>query len=120
MTISLGKHKSTYIFLVLALLILLSNFALMNLETFKPITDVMALATVFDLTICLPLAFYFFVVRNRYSPVKVLPVIIVGIWLTYLIVPHESIQYFREMFYIIDVLETLLIAIELYLLFLVI
>lgn len=120
MTVSLVKSKSTYIFLVLALLILTSNLALMNLDSFKPITDVMALATVLDLTICLPLAFYIFIVRNRYSPVTVLPVVIVGFWVAYLIVPHESFQYFREMFYVIYGLEALFIAIELYVLFLLI
>ncbi|QOR67731.1 hypothetical protein IM538_06250 [Cytobacillus suaedae] len=118
MTVSLVKSKSTYIFLLVAVLILASNLSLMNLDSFKPITDAVALAIVFDLTICLPLAFYFFIVRNRFSPVTVLPVIILGFWLAYLIVPHESFQYFREMLYVIYGIEALFIAVELYILLL--
>ncbi len=118
MTVSLVRSKSTYIFLILVLLILASNLTLMNLDSVKPITEVMALATVVDLTICVPFAFYFFIVRNRLSPVTVLPVIIVGFWLAYLIVPHERFNYFREMLYVIYGLEALFVAIELYLLIL--
>jgi len=86
----------------------------MKLEVFQPVTDWMALATILDLTVCLPLAFYIFIVRNRYSPITVLPLVIGGFWFAYFIIPPDSFGYFTPLKYGIYVVETVFIIAELF------
>ncbi len=112
---SLKKNRSIYIFIILALLIISSNYTLMIIQPFEPVTDTLILASLFDLTIVLPLFFYLFVVRNRFSMITLLPVVIGGFWYAYFIVPHHDIAIFHYAKYGIFLIEGLFIAIELFL-----
>ncbi|THE10886.1 hypothetical protein E1I69_17250 [Bacillus timonensis] len=112
---SLKKNRSIYIFLILALLVLGSNYTIMVIQPFEPVTDTLILASLFDLTIVLPLFFYLFVVRNRLSTITLLPVVIAGFWFAYFIVPHHDLVIFDNAKYGIFALEGLFIAIELFL-----
>ncbi|WP_449539252.1 hypothetical protein [Ferdinandcohnia sp. Marseille-Q9671] len=109
------KKKSIYIFIFLALLILGSNYTVMIIKPFGPVTDTLILATLFDLTIVLPLFFYLFVVRNRFSLITLLPVIIAGFWFAYFIVPNHDLAIFHYAKYGIFLIEGIFIAIELFL-----
>ncbi|MFS0824408.1 hypothetical protein [Bacillus sp. 1P02SD] len=115
MAYSLKKNRSIYIFLILALLVLGSNYTIMVIQPFEPVTDTLILASLFDLTIVLPLFFYLFVVRSRLSTITLLPVVIAGFWFAYFIVPHHDIVIFEYVKYGIFALEGLFIAIELFL-----
>ncbi|MEH7222727.1 hypothetical protein V7112_02845 [Bacillus sp. JJ1566] len=110
---SFKKNRSIYLFVFLALLILSSNYTLMILQPLGPITEPLILASLFDLTIVLPLFFYLFVVRNRLSLVTLLPVIIGGFWFAYFIVPNRELAIFDYVKYGIYGLEGLFIVIEL-------
>ncbi|MEH7238337.1 hypothetical protein [Bacillus sp. JJ1562] len=110
------KNRSIYIFMILALLILGSNYTVMTIQPFEPVTDTLILATLFDLTIVLPLFFYLFVIRNRLSLITLLPVVIGGFWFAYFIVPHHNLVIFEYVKYGIFGLEGLFIGIELFLL----
>lgn len=112
---TLTRKRSINVFILLALLILSANISLMKLTAFKPITDTMALATILDLTVCLPLFFYLLVVKGKGSLLKVLPVIIAGFWVAYFIVPHDNMPYLKDLVKGIYVLEAAFIAIELFL-----
>ncbi|WP_099362520.1 hypothetical protein [Fredinandcohnia onubensis] len=112
---SLKKNGSIYIFIILALLIISSNYTVMVIQPFEPVTDTLILASLFDLTIVLPLFFYLFVVRNRFSMITLLPVVIGGFWFAYFIVPHHDIAIFNYLKYGIFLIEGLFIAIELFL-----
>ncbi len=112
---SLKKNRSIYLFAFLALLILGSNYTLMIIQPFGPITEPLILASLFDLTIVLPLFFYLFVVRNRLSLITLLPVIIGGFWFAYFIVPSHELAIFDYLKYGIFALEGLFIVIELFL-----
>ncbi|MCA1032022.1 hypothetical protein LCL95_13385 [Bacillus timonensis] len=109
---SLVRSRSTYYFAVIALLIISSNLLLMKLDKMGPVTNGLAMVTVIDLTVFLPFFFYLFIVRNRYSPISVLPVIFSGFWLAYFIVPHEHFAYFTHIKYGIYGLEALFVAAE--------
>lgn len=109
----LKKNRSIYIFVFLALLILGSNYTVMIIQPFEPVTDTLILASLFDLTIVLPLFFYLFVARNRLSMITLLPVVIAGFWFAYFIVPHHNLIIFDYVKYGIFALEGLFIAIEL-------
>lgn len=113
---SLKKNWSIYLFAILALLILSSNYTLMIIQPFGTITEPLILASLFDLTIVLPLSFYLFVVRNRLSLITLLPVIIGGFWFVYFIVPSHELAIFNYFKYTIFGLEGLFIVIELFLL----
>ncbi|MCC3355379.1 hypothetical protein [Bacillus sp. REN16] len=115
MAYSLKKNRSIYIFMVLALLILSSNYTVMIIQPFEPVTDTLILASLFDLTIVLPLFFYLFVVRNRLSLITLLPVVIGGFWFAYFIVPHHDLVIFDYVKYGIFGLEGLFIIVELFL-----
>ncbi|MCH1627153.1 hypothetical protein [Fredinandcohnia quinoae] len=106
-------NKSAYIFGLLAILILAGNYSVMSFEAFTPVTDMMILATILDLTIVLPILFYIFIVRNRFSLITILPVPIAGFWLAYFIVPHHELPIFDYVKYSIFALEGVFIAIEL-------
>ncbi|MEH7385576.1 hypothetical protein V7147_09230 [Bacillus sp. JJ1521] len=112
---SLKKNRSIYLFAIIALLILSSNYILMIIQPFGPITEPLILASLFDLTIVLPLFFYLFVVRNRLSIITLLPVIIGGFWFAYFIVPGHELAIFDYFKYGIFALEGLFIVIELFL-----
>lgn len=115
MVLSLKKNKSIYLFLIVALLILSSNYTIMVVQPFEPITDTLILASMFDLTIVLPLFFYLLVVRNRLSLITLLPVVIAGFWFSYFIVPHHNSDIFKYAKYGILLVEAVFIVIELYL-----
>ncbi|RFB18460.1 hypothetical protein DZB84_05995 [Bacillus sp. HNG] len=115
MAYSQKKNRSIYIFLILALLVLGSNYTVMVIQPFEPVTDTLILASLFDLTILLPLFFYLFVVRNRLSIITLLPVVIAGFWFAFFIVPHHDLVIFEYVKYGIFALEGLFIAIELFL-----
>lgn len=112
---SIKKNRSIYLFAILALLILCSNYTVMVIQPFEPVTDTLILASLFDLTIVLPLFFYLFVVRNRLSLITLLPVVIGGFWFAYFIVPHHDLLIFDYLKYGIYGLEGLFIVIELFL-----
>ncbi|WP_453990711.1 hypothetical protein [Bacillus nitroreducens] len=116
MSYSLKKNRSIYIFIIVALLILSSNYTLMVIQPFEPVTDTLILASLFDVTIVLPLFFYLFVVRNRLSLITLLPVFIGGFWFVYFIAPHRDVVIFDYVKYGIFGLEALFIGIELFLL----
>ncbi|MEH7381519.1 hypothetical protein V7138_13750 [Bacillus sp. JJ1533] len=115
MAYSRKKNRSIYIFITLALLVLSSNYTIMVIQPFEPVTDTLILASLFDLTIVLPLFFYLFVIRNRLSLITLLPVVIGGFWFAYIIVPHHDLVIFEYFKYGIFGLEGLFIAIELFL-----
>ncbi|WP_010283586.1 hypothetical protein [Bacillus timonensis] len=115
MAYSLKANRSIYIFVFLALLILASNYTVMVIQPFEPVSDTLILASLFDLTIVLPLFYYIFVVRNRLSMITLLPVIIGGFWFAYFIVPHHNLAIFDYAKYGIFLIEGLFIAIEIYL-----
>ncbi|MFS0862454.1 hypothetical protein [Fredinandcohnia sp. 179-A 10B2 NHS] len=108
-----SKSKTIIIFILIALAILSCNYIVMTTDIVGPIDDLMIIASLIDLTIVLPLFFYILVVRNRFSIITLLPVVIGGFWFSYFIVPHHELAVFSYVKYSIYALEAIFIAIEL-------
>jgi len=94
------------------LLFLLPNFLLMKLEVAGSVTPEMALGTVLDLVIILPIVCYFFVFKKRPSFFVLIPISIAGLLVTNWIVPNHADDYLQVINKTVIAIEAALISLE--------
>lgn len=88
--ISLSKNKWLW-FTVILSLVIGSNLLIYRLESIGPLPTGMALGSLFDFIITIPLLVYFFIIRKRYSLKYLLPVMLLGYGVGVLVIPHHLI-----------------------------
>lgn len=114
--ISLPKNKWFWFSLILALVIA-SNVLIYRLESLGPLPTGIALGSLFDFIITIPLLVYFFIIRKRYSLKYILPVMIAGYVAAVLIIPHGLLSAYSFVKYILLAGEAAFFLLELYVVF---
>jgi hypothetical protein len=116
LTIQVKNGKIIW-FCVLASLIIFSNYALYRFSAVQPLPEHIALASLFDLMLILPLTAYFFIFRKRYSFKYFGLVVLLGYGLSLLIIPDSLLAPYPFVPYMVGALEGVFLILELYLLF---
>ncbi|EDL66147.1 hypothetical protein [Bacillus sp. SG-1] len=107
-------NKKWLLFLSLTTLVLVCNFAFYRLEE---VPTGMAIASVIDLMIIIPLMAYFFIIRRNHSVKNLSLVIAAGYGAAWLIIPNDhlsSIPFFK---YLLIAAEGIFLLVELYIVF---
>ncbi len=95
------------------LLFVLPNFLLMKVELIGTVEPVMAIGTVLDLAILLPLVCYFFVLRRKPTFFIIIPLSLVGLLTANWFVPDYADQYLNMINKYVIIIEVSLILLEL-------
>jgi membrane protein YdbS with pleckstrin-like domain len=111
--ITFSKNKWLWFCVVLALVIC-SNLLIYRLESLGPLPTGIALGTLFDFIITIPVLVYFFIVRKRYSLKYILPVMIAGYGAAVLVIPHRLLSAYSFVKYILLAGEAAFFLLELY------
>ncbi len=114
--LSLSKNKWFWFSHILALVIS-SNFLIYRLESLGPLPKGIALGSLFDFVITIPLLVYLFIIRKRYSLKYILPVMIAGYGAAVLIIPHGLLSDYSFVKYILIAGECAFFLVELYVVF---
>ncbi|MBB6454175.1 hypothetical protein HNQ94_002626 [Salirhabdus euzebyi] len=99
--------------LVVIFIILVPNFLLMKLEILGFVTPLMAVGTVIDLTIILPLIVYFFILKRKPSFIIFVPVSFAGLFLANWFIPDYADQYLNHINKAVILAEVSIILLEL-------
>ncbi|MBV7505260.1 hypothetical protein KW850_08325 [Bacillus sp. sid0103] len=113
---SLSKNKYLWFSNILTLVVG-SNLLIYRLESLGPLPTGMALGTLFDCIITIPILVYFFILRKRYSLKYILPVMIAGYGAAVLIIPHGLLSAYSFVKYILFAGEGAFFLLELYVVF---
>ncbi|MEH7374305.1 hypothetical protein [Neobacillus drentensis] len=111
--ISLSKNKWIWFTVVLSFVIG-SNLLIYRLESLATLPTGIALGSLFDFILTIPLLVYFFILRKRYSLKYILPVMIAGYGAAVLIIPHGLLSAYSFVKYILLVGEAAFFLLELY------
>ena len=111
--ISLSKNKWLW-FTVILSLVIGSNLLIYRLESIGPLPTGMALGSLFDFIITIPLLVYFFIIRKRYSLKYLLPVMLLGYGVAVLVIPHHLMSAYSFVKYILLAGEAAFFLLELY------
>lgn len=115
---TLTKPKwGLYLFLVV--LILASNAALYRLPIMQPVPDGALIGSLLDFLVVIPLLTYFFILRKRYSLTYIGPVVLAGFLFAHFMLPEEQLAAHPLLPAAVLAFESIFIAAELFLLFLV-
>lgn len=110
---TLLKNKWLWFSFILTLVVC-SNFLIYRLESLGPPPIGMALGSLFDFIITIPLLVYFFIIRKRYSLKYILPVMIAGYGVAVLVIPHQLLSAYSFVKYILLAGEAAFFLLELY------
>lgn len=114
MTNSVVKKPRILLYVVLASLILLSNYILYRTSMFGPVPEGAVIGSLLDLLIILPLMTYFLIIRKRYS-LKYLGIFVFsGFAAAYFIVPQQHLSQYPFVPYLLMVSEGAFLLFELY------
>ncbi len=113
---SILKSRWTW-FMTIISLILLCNTLLYQIDTMKPLPQSIALYSLIDFLIVIPVVTYFFIIRKRYSLKYLLPVALAGYGAAWLIVPQGYLASYSFVKYIVFAGEAAFIGLELFILF---
>ncbi|MBP0726932.1 hypothetical protein J5Y03_17375 [Bacillus sp. RG28] len=111
--ISISRTKWMWFYLLLTLVVS-SNILIYQLTIMQPLPNQVALGTLFDFIITIPLLTYFFIIRKRYSWKYLLSIAFLGYGAAYLIIPHNMLTSFHNTSYIPVFFEGVFLFIELY------
>jgi len=111
--LSISRTKWIW-FCLLLTLVVSSNILIYQLNIMQPLPNQVALGTLFDFIITIPLLTYFFIFRKRYSWKYVMYAALLGYGAAYLIIPHKMLTSYHNTSYIPIFLEGSFIFIELY------
>jgi hypothetical protein len=101
-------------FLLSALLLIGACLAVVRSQAFAENPDVAAWGVTFDLTITLPLLYWFFVVRRgKASALTIVPVFLAGILLSSLLLPAAQQQFLRQLKWTVVPLVEVLVVVAL-------
>jgi len=114
MTNTVAKKSRLLLYVVLASLILSTNFMLYRTSMFGPVPEGAVIGSLLDLLIILPLLTYFMVIRKRYSLKYMGIVILVGFAAAYFIVPQQHLSDYPFLPYLLLVSEGAFLLFELY------
>ncbi|MDG4656326.1 hypothetical protein P6P90_03175 [Ectobacillus antri] len=116
MTSSLSIKKLCW-FAAFTVLIVSSNILVYQLEALQPVTPAVAVGSLLDFIVVIPLLTYFFVIRKRYS-LKYIPLVaIVGYGIAHLIIPAHHLTSYSFLRYILFAGEGAFLLVELYILY---
>ncbi|MFK9091476.1 hypothetical protein [Bacillus salipaludis] len=113
---TIPKKKWLWFGLLLSLVIG-SNVMVYRVEWEAPLPSGMALGSLFDFMITIPLLVYIFIIRKRYSLKYVLPVMIAGYGAAMLIIPQGYLAGYSFVKYILFAGEGAFLLIELYVIY---
>jgi hypothetical protein len=113
---SLPKNKWLWFSFIL-FLVIGSNILVYRLESLGPLPTGMALGSLFDFIITIPLLVYFFIIRKRYSLKYLRPVMLAGYGAAVLIIPHGVLSAYSFVKYILLTGEAAFFLLELYVVF---
>ncbi|MFJ7726097.1 hypothetical protein ACIQXV_08010 [Neobacillus sp. NPDC097160] len=111
--VTFSKNKWLWFGLLLSLVIC-SNVLVYRAEWAGPLPSGMALGSLFDFMITIPLLVYFFIIRKRFSLKYLLPVMIAGYGAAVLIIPQGYLSGYSFVKYILLAGEGAFFLIELY------
>ncbi|WP_026568284.1 hypothetical protein [Bacillus sp. UNC41MFS5] len=111
--ISLSKNKWLW-FTVILSLVIGSNLLIYRLESLGPLPTGMAIGSLLDFIITIPLLVYFFIIRKHYSLKYILPVMIAGYGVAVLVIPHHLLSSYSFVKYILLAVEAAFFLLELY------
>ncbi len=114
--LALSKNKWLW-FSVLLALVIGSNFLVYRIDSLGPLPPGMALGTLFDFIITIPLLVYLFIIRKRFSLKYLLPVMLAGYGVSTLIIPNGLLSAYSFVKYILFAGEAAFILVELYVVF---
>ena len=114
MTNSVLKKPRILLYVVLASLILSTNYILYRTTIFGPVPEGAVIGSLLDLLIILPLMTYFLVIRKRYSLKYMGIVIFAGFAAAYFIVPQQHLSNYSFLPYLLIVSEGAFLLFELY------
>ncbi|MEH7082242.1 hypothetical protein V7139_05850 [Neobacillus drentensis] len=106
--------KKWFSFSFILALVVSSNFLIYRLESIGPLPTGMALGSLFDFIITIPLLVYFFILRKRYSLKYLLPVMLLGYGVAVLVIPHHLLSAYSFVKYILLAGEAAFFLLELY------
>ncbi|WP_141433901.1 hypothetical protein [Bacillus sp. 03113] len=112
--LSLPKTKWLWFSFLLALVVS-SNVLIYRLDMMQPLPKEVALGTLFDFILVVPLITYFFIIRKRYSLKYLLPVVLAGYGCAWLIMPQGLLSSYSFVKYILFACEGAFLLIEFYL-----
>ncbi|KEK22915.1 hypothetical protein [Bacillus gaemokensis] len=111
------SRKKRNIWLGLTALILLSNYLVYALPIIPDVPKEVALGSLLDFIIVIPVTTYFLIIRKRYSLTYIFPVIIAGYITAKFVIPSDYLQSFSFVSYILVAGELAFVAIELFILY---
>ncbi|WP_121660990.1 hypothetical protein [Metabacillus litoralis] len=111
------SKKNLISFFILLSLIITTNTMLYRVEFVKPLPNEVALGSLFDFIIVVPLLTYFFIIRKRYSLKYLLPVALAGYGIAYLVVPNGLLSSYSFVKYLLFAGEAALLLLELYIVY---
>lgn len=104
-------------FIALLTLVIASNILLYRLEMVQPLPNEIALATLFDFMIIIPLITYFFIIKKRYPLKNILLVVFAGYGAALLVIPQGYLASYSFVRYLLFAGEGAFFLLELYILF---
>jgi hypothetical protein len=108
------KKPRILLYLILASLIMLSNYTIYRTSMFGPVPEGAVLGSLLDLLIILPLLTYFMIIRKRYS-LKFLGIVIFAAFAAaYFIVPQQHLSEYSFLPNLLIVSEGAFLLLELY------
>lgn len=114
--VALTKTKWLWFFSLLTLVVS-SNILLYQLEMMQPLSKEVALGSLIDFLIVIPLITYFFIIRKRYSLKYLLLVMLAGYGTALLIIPQGYLASYSFVKYILFAGEGALLLLEFYIVF---
>lgn len=114
--VALTKKKWVW-FVCLLTLVIASNILLYQLDMMQPLSKEVALGSLLDFLIVIPLITYFFIIRKRYSLKYLLLVMLAGYGTALLIIPQGYLASYSFVKYILFAGEGTLFLVELYIVF---
>ncbi|WP_226668049.1 hypothetical protein [Metabacillus litoralis] len=114
--LALQKKKWWLVVFVIALIVL-SNTLIYRLDFMQPLPNEIALGSLIDLMIVIPLIIYFFLMRKKYSLKYMLPMALVGYGAALLIIPYGHLESYSFVKYIVLAGEGAFLFVEVYVIF---
>ena len=109
------SKKRWLIWFAITRLIILSNILLYVLPIMSPLPNRVALASLFDFILTIPIITYVLIIRKRYSLKYIFPVILAGYVAARFIIPNPYFESYSFITYIVVAGEIAFLCLELYL-----
>ncbi|MCM3737246.1 hypothetical protein M3215_15925 [Bacillus cytotoxicus] len=111
------SKKRWMIWLAITSLIILSNILLYALPIMSPLPNRVALGSLFDFILTIPIVTYILIIRKRYSLKYIFPVILAGYVAARFIIPNPYFEAYSFITYLVVAGEIAFLCLELYLLY---